>query len=283
MAVALNLEGLLLRPQATEASYRYIESLVVKRIEDGTLFSNQSVDSTADVIDLLSSCLYRAGSGWLQVVATRLSKKVIIPALAQVHEFNSKSVEDVLSALNRMLTAYPVLIRCCRDSLLKELQRIMTIPGIPCASALDLTATVIEHTEPSQEFIQLAAGKAVCYANVAKDRSMVQSSLCVLSALMDFVVRDAQILNTVLATVSTAMSLYGEDANIRRLCRTIEDFGVDRESQGIEESTHAIADLESKKKETIEITEEAPLRTQIVGAPPVDSLSPRSSCPSLDL
>lgn len=283
MAVTLTLEGLLLRPQATEASYNYIESLIIKRIEDGSVFSSPSVDKTADLIDLLSSCLYRAGSGWLQVVANRLSVKVVIPILTSVTNMTDVT-DEVVAALNRLLYSFPVLVRCCGESLLNQIDRIFAISALASPSIFDIASTYLSNGKASQNFIQMCTSKALCSVNLSKDRTATISSLNILSVAMEFIVKDSQIHNSALAAVAVALDEYAEDCNVRRLCRLIEDFDGYRETRESEDNEVSIAPSSENhilpEKELVEAKKAQ--TTEAHADYQQDDVSPRSSCPSLD-
>jgi hypothetical protein len=289
MAVTRNLESLLLRPQATEASYRYIESLVLKRIEETSLCSHPSVDSTADILDLLSSCLYRAGSGWVQVVAISLSKNILIPILQQITKFDEHS-SSVVSALVRMFQAYPVLVRCATKSIIAELMRILRSNAVLSASFIELMTILMTEPTVSQEYVQLLVGKSICFLSITKNRVMAAACLSALVTASNFVLRDRQVHNTVLAACEAVASEFGEDLEIRRLCRVIGEFESSRgpvgEDEDINEAPIPVLaptpitqlPIVNEEPEPKKLRAETPLEHYMV----VDESSPRSSCPSLD-
>ena len=286
MAVTHNLESLLLRPQATEVSYKYIESLILKRIEDRTLFSHPSVDTTADIIDLLSSTLYRAGSGWVQVVALNLSKNVVLAILQQIQTCDPQA-SAVLDALARLLQSFPVLSRCSTKSLSIEVMRILSVNPLVTPALMGLLTALLNERTTSQELRQLAVSKAICFLTLSKDRNMAVSCLTALVAVPEFILKDAQIHNSALAACAVASAEFGEDIEIRRLCRVIEELEPNRTFSGPEAEEDMVEPLPST---ILPMTEEAiePETKKVRSAElsenqmAIVESSPRSSCPSLD-
>ncbi len=100
-------------------------------------------------------------------------------------------------------------------------------------------------------------------------------------SVMDFVVRDSQIHNSVLATVSVALCVFGEDAEIQRIARVIEEFDADHEETSGKVAIEIPAPVESTRQSA-----DDPIDQSNIVSPRKsredDSHSPRSSCPSLD-
>lgn len=275
-----NLENLFLRPQATDVSYAYIEGIITERIKSGEWGCGDSVDNFADLIDLLSSCLYRAGSGWVMVQTHRILSKIILPTLSAL-EGSMTDMNGVLAGLSRLLDAYPILLRCKAEAIFQQCLRILNASKIPSPALIALICSVSEVHRVPPRLVQGIVAQALAFLATAKDRTLVISSLSLIERMIDFIARDAQVLRTTLGLVSVARSFFMEDSEVRRLCSLIE--GASHDSRE--------TDSDSVETESAVLTAVQP--TNCISAEPIisgsvkdDAMpevdSPRSSCPSLD-
>ena len=281
MAVG-NLENLLLRPQATEASYQYIESLITARIQSQDMRGDASVDKTSDFIDLLSSCLYRAGSGWTMMVAHRIAKNIVLALLTRMQDVQLAD-DAMLSSLSRLLDAYPVLIRCSQPQLVSEVLRILRKAKLPVCGLLDLLSVILNTVSLPFTDAQTVLSRTVALVPIAIDRRLATSCLRVISKLMSYVSINNQMRLSVIGASSVALSTFMEDSEIRNLCAQIE--GNANVDDSASESMDETDEVEVEQIAEAVISPVEPVSEPGKVLPPVqqpDLDSPRSSCPSLD-
>jgi hypothetical protein len=278
-----NLESLLLRHQATQASLKYIESLITKRIDDNSLVNNSSVDTTAELINLLNSFLYRAGSGLVQVIAYRVARGIVIPLLSKLQEA-SYGEDDIFEAILHLLESNPIILECCEGAFLDEVTILMSKRLVPSPAILGLSSLALEIVDVTEEFARLVVSKAIGLLACARDSRIATACLHTLLLSQDLILRDPQIVNSVIGVAKCARSEFNEDIEIRRLCSKIEN---------LTSGDHSIFDhILYQPPPTKPFTEvcnqdtafvESHLPDHITQFPEDRDHSPMSSCPSLDL
>ena len=287
MATAVSrLEQILLKPQATEASYTYIESLVSGRIQNKTVFDETAVDDMAEIIDLLECCLRRAGSGWVMVVASRLSRDVVCGILSQLTVVGSRE-EDVIGALSRLVDANPVLVLCNHETIVNHLVRLLKSSTVSSPSLLRLVASVLSVRLPVNSILHVVAARALSLLVIARNSAQVTSCLSLLVLMTDFIGCDLQLTNTYVGLLGVAEAAFGFDAEVRRLCRMLR--GLVRtepeltQDEQPHESSRMVVDPVAEKSELVVVLPTLavePMRVEAAEFP--EDGSPRSSCPSLD-
>lgn len=275
-----NLENLFLRPQATDVSYGYIEGIITERIKLREWGCGESVDKFADLIDLLSSCLYRAGSGWVMVQTHRILNQIILPTLCVI-DGSTTDMNGVLAGLCRLLDAHPILLRCKAEVIFQQCLRILKASKIPSPALMAIVSSISEVYRVPVRSVQGIVAQALAFLATAKDRTLVISCLSLIERMIDFIARDAQVLRSTLGLVSVARSSFMEDSEVRRLCSSIEGASYDSgETESDSEET------ESAVLTAVEPTNWISAEPRISGTVKDDAMpevdSPRSSCPSLD-
>lgn len=276
-----NLENLFLRPQATDVSYAYIEGIVTERIKHQAWADNGTSDRFADLIDLLSSCLYRAGSGFVMIQTHRILNQIVLPTLSLL-DGTTPILDEILAAFLRLLDAYPILLRCKSEAIFQQSLRILKTSKVPSPALMSLiSATSAVYRIPLSS-LQVIIGQALAFLATAKDRALVISCLLLIQREISFIARDTQVLRTTLGLVSVARCSFMEDSEVRRLCSLIEEASDDSgetEPESVEpESSTALSVSQPTLESKAEAVKLAP--TNEIAMQEADS--PRSSCPSLD-
>ena len=275
-----NLQNLLLKPQATEVSYSYIESLVVDRVNSHELFTNSNKDSSVDLIDILSYVLHRAGSGWVMVVAKRLSKGVVLGILTRVSIITPQS-DLVLGSLDRLISSYPVLIKCHFDQIVSQISRIIKLNPLPTPNFFDIIKSVLSVKLPSNTIIHSIC--SLTLSNLAVSTTGFEASSCleVLVQISEFISRDSQLTNTALGLSNNALSQFGDNIGLRRLVADLANMLVNSKAEVAQsKQVKAVEQIETVEQ-PLERDQESPEESNESEVVDVDISSPRSSCPSL--
>jgi len=257
-------DNILLNRNATEVSFQYIESLILDRIKDGSLLENTEGDSSEDLVDLLEGCLQRAGSGWVMVVADRVSHEVILGSLKQVKALEKDSFR-FLDAVSRLVRSFPVLVLCYHTEIVRESLRLVKLSQTPSVAVARLAGAVISAKLPGSEVLHSLCTLSLYHLSAVNDSITGEAILELLFECRDYLSRDSQMGNTLLGLSQNLLSRFPENRELRR-----------------------IGDLLFRRQENIPVVvmagEEAVEAREVVLEDDMDEdLSPRSSCPSLEL
>ena len=289
-----HLEDLFLRPQATEASYKFIEQLIIDRITAKIIGAIPGKDSLVDLLYVYTKMVTRAGSGWIVVKSRRIVRRIIVPILCMITTIDQVT-DEVIGALVKLLSASSVLFQCEKDMIILEITRILRLAQVPSVNLWRIVRSGLIADVFGAIETQLII--SVALANVAISRTGHEAASCmeVLSMLMPWVTSNSQMLSTTLGLAQRSASQFADDQEVRRLAADIirksSDLShiTDRELPVLVEST--VEEVESRQ--IVEaLVEDAPQETTVESPDhqPVEmdsgetgAFSPRSSCPSLDL
>lgn len=140
--------SILLRPNVSEVSFGYIETLITKALDNDEDTLSVSKDTVEDVIDLLRLTLMRTGSGWVAVRAKRISR-MLVDCLKSIKVANRDS-ELVIASISRLLSAFPIIAMCAHDRLMAEIRRLLMSSTYSSESLLHLTSMLIGVKLPSK-------------------------------------------------------------------------------------------------------------------------------------
>jgi len=287
-----HLEELLLRPQATEASYAFLEQLIVDRVNSKVLGVVPGKDSLVDLLHVFTKMICRAGSGWIVVKSRRISRRVIVPILSLINDADDVS-NEVIGSLFKLVSVSPVFLKCEQDLILHEIVRILKITQVPSVNMWRLVRSVLIVAEVGAIETQLII--SIALANLAVSRTGYEAASCmeVLLMLMKPIAQNSQMLNTTVGLSQRVLATFCDDQEVRKLSAEILRKSVETDmSQNAAEDSTAIAEsvvveepaisqmIPTKLTETIE---ESQAQSHAKLDVDTDDMSPRSSCPSLDL
>ena len=278
-----NLENLLLKPEATEVSYGYIESLVTERVASKFLVDGGGKDYLCDLLDLLNLSLQRAGSGWAVVVSKRISARVLIGILSQMGEV-SFDLDVILGSLYRLVESHPVIALCDFESLMANLLRILKANAKPSSNLMRLLASVLTVRLPSNSQLDTIATIALSHLAVSVHGSEASSCLLVLSKLTEYITRDSQLVNTTIGLAKFAVASFAEDSEVRRLAAEIITVTPQVQYADASASVPKETEVVVPRPVTVTQTIDTVIAEMVTTSAhqEVDASSPRSSCPSLD-
>ena len=287
-----HLEQLFLRPQATESSYTFLEQLIVDRVASKALGPVEGKDSLTDLLNVFTRMLNRAGSGWIVVKSRRISRRITLPILCSIATFDSIA-DGVIGALYKLLSVSPVLILCDKDTILVEITRILKVAQVPSVNLWRLVRSLFVAGGVGAVEAQLIISMAL--ANLAISRTGYEAASCleVLSLLMPSIATNTQILSTTVGLSQRSMSVFADDLEVRRLASDIirksmewpdtspSELSVAIPTPEVEESPQTVEIVEEPiAHHTMETPDEVPVTANVADQ---EDISPRSSCPSLDL
>ena len=267
-------EELLLNRNATEVSYKYIESLLVERVKAESLFSPSENDPTEDLVDLLEGCLQRSGSGWVMVVADRISSEIVLATLLQIQKLEINALR-VIDALSRLLCSFPVIAICQYDGIMREILRLMKLASCPSVVIARLAGSLLSARKPSNGIFHTICTLSLYHLSVVNDSLPAEAVIELLNNCTEYLCRDYQMVSTCLGLSDALLAKFPENRDIRRL------VGVFRSSftspKNATRRDESIIDVERDIEED-KIQQASHMEQNIND----EASSPRSSCPSLE-
>jgi len=283
------LENLLLKPQATELSYQYIETLVINRIEKGELRELEGHDDFVALLDVFTKLLYRAGSGWSIVVAKRVSTKIVLALLKKIIRMDTES-DKLLAPLSKLLLSSPILIKCNYTKIIAELTRLVRDSSVPSVNLWKLVHSVLIHELPGNIELYTIASKVI--ATLLVCRTGYEASLCleVIRTIQPYISRDKQLLNTTLGVITSIARKFVDNIAVIRLVNDISKSTSSVRTDAVIESVVLPKGIPEQPinepipsafipEEPIMVEEEIVSHANHL----VDDDDGKSSCPSLDL
>lgn len=274
-------EDLLLNRNATEASFKYIENLILDRVKGGSLLSSSECDTSEDLLDLLEGCLHRAGVGWVMVVADRISKDVVHGSLAQIASFDVPTYR-VIDSLSRLLFSFPVLVVCNYENILRQSLRLVQLSAHnPSVAVTRLICAVVGARKPSNSDLHSICTSSLYHLSIVNDSITAEGLLELLNNCTEYLSRDVQMVNTCIGLCGVLLSKFPENREIRRHAQQFRSS-----LSVIRDSSELVVDAE-QEEETInhklDITNENDAVDEAGEVVDDDmmSSSPKSSCPSL--
>ena len=279
------LEELFLRPQATEVSYSFIEQLVVALVRSKHVAPIEGQDRLSDLLDLFAKMLIRTGQGWIVVKSKHISRAIVLGVLEQISEIDS-NVDEILGSLNKLLTTSPVLVKCEKGSILREIVRILKLNPIVSVNMWRVVRSVLTVGYPGPIESQSIVSSAL--ANLAVCRTGYEAAACmdILAILIPTISKNPQMLSTTLGLSRRAASKFNDDFEVLRmmsnLARTstfdvLTDLIPHPAPEELMVDVVQIEDVQEK-----EITPNIAVIAEDI-VPCDNDSSPKSSCPSLDL
>lgn len=281
------LEDLLLRPQATEASYSFLEELLTTRIASKTLGSIPGKDSLVDLLNVFTKMLCRAGSGWIILKSRRISQKIIVDTLRCINEID-RDADQVLGSLIKLVGSSSVLIKCSQEQIVSEILRLLRLNSMPSVNIWRLVRSLLTVCQPGLIDLQLIISSAI--ANLAICRTGYEAASCmeVLSILIPSIRTNSQMLNTSVGLSRRAASVFSDDQEVGRLFREIINKSLkasndpERLVAPVPIPTNTVLVHEVVQERVIPAVAHVEVHQTVVEEK-IDQSSPRSSCPSLDL
>ena len=275
------LEDLLLRPQATEVSYSFLEQLVITRIDSKIIGSVPGKDSLVELLNVFTKMLGRAGSGWIILKSRRISRKVLVGTMRCITQIDADS-DAVLGALNNLVGCSSVLLRCSQEEIIAEVMRLLKVNLMPSVNMWRLVRSLLIVCEPRLVDRQTILSSDL--ANLAICRTGYEAASCmeVLSILIQSIRANSQMLNTSLGLSRRAASVFSGDQEVVRLFRELLDKSKTASSQDHQTIPEPIVKLVEEAEDVVPVVTPIEVPQSSI-EDRVDESSPRSSCPSLDL
>jgi hypothetical protein len=277
---------MLLRPNVTEVSFRYIESIIIECISSGELGKRSKRDCLPDLIDLLTATLQRAGSGWVTVVAHHVSANIVVATLKNINTLDSDS-DRVLQSLSSLIRCFPVIAMCHHQMLTEELIRLIKLNPVVPRGVLSMVAAELFVRFPSHKELEIILTSALSNLAIASTGEDASVCLNLISMLLEYAYSNRQLWNTTLGLAQASRIKFSDDVAVRSLYDIIMRWAVGESSNQNEVSS---GPLESSnppyvKEKDVNMTE-TPVAKNISDEPSLNvepgEESPRSSCPSLE-
>jgi hypothetical protein len=299
------LENLLLKPQATELSYNYIETLLLDRISSGSLGKVDGQDDFSIIMDVFAKSMHRAGSGWGVVVSKKVANRIVVGTLKQIHSFDEDS-ERVIESLLGLVNCCPVLIKCNYTEIISELIRIVKLSAIPSVSLWRMINVVLISKLPGNMHLYTIASYALGNIPICHTGYEAVACLEVLVTCLPFIRTYPQLLNTAIGVSQAAVNRFVDNFVVRKLSFEILAYSSRVESMPAQATQSAFLN-QSQVPPPVSVVADSPLTRPVAevhggnseisikevittqsyseepGAPMDEETSPRSSCPSLDL
>ncbi len=285
--------GILLRPQATEACYGYIEKLLLDALSKRPVVFDSGPDTLIDLVRLLDMTLRRAGVGWTSIVAKKVSKHICLEILGNVKD-HSESSESMLEALAVLMGYHPLVVRCEQEGIVSELVRLLKLNSKHSPALLLCVHSVLGACRPDEVSLYRFVSQGLATMALAETSVDVILSLRILLQVgADYIMRDAQLTRTTLGLCLSSRNRFHDNMDIRRLCEELYSaLSLCRNNEEDDDSfatptcdTIPVSE-EVVIEETIEIVASETFLPsgdkQMTISEDLDDLhSPRSSCPSL--
>lgn len=274
------LASILLRPNVSEVSFGYIETLITKALENDEDTPSAIKDTVDDVIDLLRLTLMRTGSGWVAVRGKRISR-MIVDCLKSIKVENRDSMH-VIASISRLLSAFPIIAMCAHDRLMAEIRRLLMSATYSSQNLLHLISMLIGVKLPSNGVLHEICSITLSRLAICSNSTDAVACLEVLSRVLTFLSSDSQLTNTCLGLCRGIEAQFSDDHEVRKLVFRIRHItSIEPAETEIEIETPPVSVL----KRCITLDPEPPaVKEQDTMVDFMDGRgeSPRSSCPSLD-